>query len=186
MNTRIHNSNSSAFSLVEAAIVLGVVGLIIGGIWVAASAVNEGMRLSKTTTGMLTMANRARTLFDAKNIPSGNVTLTHSSVIGMGIVPSDWVKNSTSITDPWGGIVYFAINGGTFQISLFNLPQSRCINLINKIANTAANTLYQGVDRPLASISNVSTGAGTSTFPISLSSSICQATNGEIAFLFRL
>lgn len=35
-----------AFSLIEAAIVLGVVGLVIGGIWVAAAAVQETMRVN--------------------------------------------------------------------------------------------------------------------------------------------
>lgn len=38
----------SGFSLIEAAIVLGVVGLVIGGIWVAATAVQQKMALNQT------------------------------------------------------------------------------------------------------------------------------------------
>lgn len=37
-----------AFSLIEAAIVLALVGLVIGGIWAAASAVNQSNRINRT------------------------------------------------------------------------------------------------------------------------------------------
>lgn len=48
----ISNLGRRAFSLIEASIVLGVVGLIIGGIWVAAAAVNENMKWRQTEDGL--------------------------------------------------------------------------------------------------------------------------------------
>lgn len=41
------------FNLIEAAIVLGVVGLVIGGIWVAAAAVQSNLREADASKGLL-------------------------------------------------------------------------------------------------------------------------------------
>ena len=51
------------FSLVEAAIVLGVVGLVIGGIWLAASAVQQNMRINRTVSGIAIIAQNYKNLF---------------------------------------------------------------------------------------------------------------------------
>lgn len=51
-----------AFSLIESAIVLGVVGLVIGGIWVAAAAVSENMKVSKTVAALMTIMENTRRL----------------------------------------------------------------------------------------------------------------------------
>jgi type II secretory pathway pseudopilin PulG len=40
-------SFKKAFSLIEAAIVLGIIGLVIGGIWIAAASVQENNRVSR-------------------------------------------------------------------------------------------------------------------------------------------
>ncbi len=55
------------FNLVEAAIVLGVVGLVIGGIWVAANSINEKILIKDANTVMLTafhVTNKYRREFD--------------------------------------------------------------------------------------------------------------------------
>ncbi|MGQ3505077.1 type II secretion system protein, partial [Enterococcus faecalis] len=41
------------FTLTEIAIVLGIIGLILGAIWVAAGAVYSNLRVSKATTQLL-------------------------------------------------------------------------------------------------------------------------------------
>ncbi len=41
------------FNLVEAAIVLGVVGLVIGGIWTGAASVKQNHWISETSKGVL-------------------------------------------------------------------------------------------------------------------------------------
>lgn len=50
------------FNLIEAAIVLGVVGLVIGGIWVAASVVNENLKINKTVEGIVLGSQNALNL----------------------------------------------------------------------------------------------------------------------------
>lgn len=55
------------FNLVEAAIVLGVVGLVIGGIWVAAAEVQKNRKLSVAATSIGQAVEAIRSVF--KNMP---------------------------------------------------------------------------------------------------------------------
>ena len=48
------------FSLIESAIVLGVVGLVIGGIWLGDSTINENIRINQTIQGTGIMVNNIR------------------------------------------------------------------------------------------------------------------------------
>jgi len=54
---RLHRPKA-AFSLIEAAIVLGLVGLVIGGIWAASTAVSANHRQSKILTSLLDISQR--------------------------------------------------------------------------------------------------------------------------------
>src|SRR5580700_11353983 len=51
------------FTLTEIAIVLGIIGLILGALWVAAAAVYTNLRTSKTTTQLLTITQNLRALY---------------------------------------------------------------------------------------------------------------------------
>src|ERR1700733_12022724 len=51
------------FTLTEIAIVLGIIGLILGAIWVAAAAVYTNMRTSKTTTELLDIVQNVRAMY---------------------------------------------------------------------------------------------------------------------------
>src|SRR5271168_1816583 len=51
------------FTLTEIAIVLGIIGLILGAIWVAAAAVYNNLRTSRATTELLTIAQNVRATY---------------------------------------------------------------------------------------------------------------------------
>ena len=48
------------FTLTELALVLSIVGLVLGGVWVAASALYENMRLNKASTHLITIVQNIR------------------------------------------------------------------------------------------------------------------------------
>lgn len=56
-----HNQKKG-FNLIEAAIVLGVVGLVVGGIWVGAAAVSENWKVSQTVKATLSIIEGVRNL----------------------------------------------------------------------------------------------------------------------------
>ncbi len=66
-----------AFSLIEAAIVLGVVGLVIGGIWYSAAAVYENYKVNKTVEGVIIGGENLRNLIPMASVTSNNwITIT--------------------------------------------------------------------------------------------------------------
>src|SRR5271170_6840773 len=58
-----HEKEERGFTLTEIAIVLGIIGLILGAIWVAAAAVYTNMRTSKTTTELLDIVQNMRAMY---------------------------------------------------------------------------------------------------------------------------
>jgi type II secretory pathway pseudopilin PulG len=83
------------FNLIEAAIVLGVIGLVIGGIWVAAQAVNRELRMKGAAEDVLLIARNAVALFprgaypaSPPPTPSQNVV---SASLNAGVIPSGYV-----------------------------------------------------------------------------------------------
>ena len=63
MTHRTTPRRQRGFNLVEAAIVLGVVGLVIGGIWTAAAAVNRNMKLNDLTQAISIMHNNLSAVY---------------------------------------------------------------------------------------------------------------------------
>lgn len=71
------------FSLVEAALVLGVIGLVIGGIWVAADSVRQNQRINETANDILQISSAARKLLPYYSYPTTNPTNTDITQIAL-------------------------------------------------------------------------------------------------------
>lgn len=91
-----------AFSLIEAAIVLGVVGLVIGGIWIAASEISTRLKVNAS----ILLVRQTLAELD-KHFPRSNMltssTYLDSFLISAGAVPADRITNSSYINHPFGG-----------------------------------------------------------------------------------
>ena len=132
------------FNLIEAAIVLGVVGAIIGGIWVAASAVYENYKVNKTISDTITIIENLKKSFsisDGYRIPS-NTDVT-SAFLSMGGFPKDWSKNN-SPKNPFGGNVKVQILNDTdwprARVFYYGIPKSACIKLTVNISSLGSMT----------------------------------------------
>ncbi len=78
----------SAFSLIESAIILGILGLVIGGIWLAAAQVREQNRVTTVANAIL-FAAQSRGLYPRESYPttpSTGVNVTQTSVRA-GLLP---------------------------------------------------------------------------------------------------
>lgn len=149
------NCRAPGFSLIEAAIVLGIVGLVIGGIWVAASAVNEKFQTNQTIRNILLTCTNAQRIYPARKMPASTfgTTITQTS-IRSGIFPSDW--SNGRYLDEWHvyvqGKLYISgtaiLDGtsyptpspaaGTYTFSLAGMSKQRCINLFRPLAAEAS------------------------------------------------
>lgn len=102
---------TAGFNLVEAAIVLGIVGLVIGGIWAAYSQVTLNRQTSKLQQDILQINNGLWNLF--KNIPMPAGTSLGAAAASGGILPGDWKWNG--IDSPLGA-VFTSENGIEWQM----------------------------------------------------------------------
>lgn len=130
-------SYKKAFSLIEAAIVLGIIGLVIGGIWVAASAVSDGLKMSKLKEQTLTLYHKAAPLFRGDfGYMNTNVTSTFSTG---GLAPSEMITGSTLI-DPWGkDVTIFVTSSSTqqrFGIQLNGHSVAECTYIVKRALST--------------------------------------------------
>ena len=81
-------TEQKAFSLIEAAIVLGIVGLVVSGIWVAAAELNFRMKQKSFNDGLLYIYTQTQALFP-RDFPCG-LTYFTTRADAMGIRPKDW------------------------------------------------------------------------------------------------
>lgn len=85
-----------AFSLVEAAIVLGVIGLVIGGVWAAYAANREKMDVDNTYNAIQTLTNNLRNLpehFYLTDQELINWATGQGPALNMGIIPAEFVRD---------------------------------------------------------------------------------------------
>ena len=180
-----HPVLSRAFSLIEAAIVLGVVGLIIGGIWVAAAELSERHKINETVKNIGTIANNIRSLY--VGMPNPTVTTNIGiPLISSGAIPAEMVQNS-AIVNAWGGAVSITImiSPDSLRFMLYNIPISVCSKLVMAmISNPDPNTGYapQGMMRAMVDTNNVVPGS-----PLSTVSNYCILnTGGVVRFYYTL
>lgn len=84
-----------AFTLIEAAIVLGVVAIVIGGIWGAASALNESKKVSDTVKGILAICSAANSLLPRSMAPTTSTDVT-ATLIRATQIPDNWSYNNST------------------------------------------------------------------------------------------
>jgi len=135
---------NDAFSLVEMAIVIGVMGVIAGGIWSVGSEVRQTSRLNETKndTGML--VDGVRSAYAAMPNIQGTSDTTIPIILQSQSVPSGIVNGSTSpcngvtfnyLSTRWGG---GADTCGTLHICAWSLGYNANCN-IPTVATGAQN-----------------------------------------------
>ncbi len=186
----IQKKRAGGFTLTEAAIVLGIVGLILGAIWVAAGAVYENLRVSTTSNQLLQIAQSIRAMHATQNVVDANIDAL--LVARAGGMPSDMITRDsngavTAVRDVWGGDVSIAattynVTNDSFSVTFTEVPQSACSNLLMRNTGTGRDTGLIGAGN------SVST---TTSFPLVLSSAVaaCSSTaaaGNTVVFTFRL
>jgi len=148
------------FSLVEAAIVLGIVGLVIGGIWVAASSVAANVKSNEATVMLNTIINNVYNMYKGMPTPSSNTSLD-AALVAAGAVPANLVNAAgNDIVNPWGGDVNVNIIANSppkyLRVWMYSVPRGKaCIDLSASIikaysplrngGNTSPNLMYLSI-----------------------------------------
>lgn len=132
--------NRRGFNLVEAAIVLGVVGLVIGGIWVVASSVSTKRGINAFASDALQLFYNVQRMYPS---PSTDYFWASDSQGGVAatVVPGSWTQDAA--TNMWQepGFGYrpdFGVFADERRLELYVygpppngtvIPKANCINL---------------------------------------------------------
>ncbi len=127
------------FNLIEAAIVLGVVGLVIGGIWVAAAAVSSTLKINETIKGNLSTVRCIQRLISSADSSSIGAVAIEQTVRDAGCFPANWKASGTGVESPLGGpiTVFNFAPDGYFYLQYDGLTKSDCTNLVFKMTALA-------------------------------------------------
>ena len=88
-----HGDNRRGFNLIEAAIVLGVVGLVVAGIWEAAAWVKRSQTINNTAASAVYISGAARRVFDRYSYPTSGKTYPIETAIAAGVFPTDFTHD---------------------------------------------------------------------------------------------
>lgn len=187
-NARVTNGRRG-FNLIEAAIVLGIVGLVIGGIWIAAAAIAQRNLDNRITTGLFTAITNIQNAIPSQ-VPAGSIQSTDGSThvaVDMQIFPNDWV-NGNKIVAPNGASISagvsntnLCVGGGSRSgyITLSTMSEASCINVGKKLLPFVSG-LWMGNSTTGSSASN----ADRSTWSLSWLNQMCVASH--VCFSFPL
>lgn len=139
-NSRI-KSCAVGFTLTEIAIVLGIIGLILGAIWVAAAAVYNNMRVGTASTELLQITQAVRAMYATSSTVDpgadmpGNPTYLHAGVFPTSALNTAVPSTATAAYNPWNGNIYisratFNIANDSFAIAFDAIPSNACITLL--------------------------------------------------------
>lgn len=134
--SRINKAGRRGFNLIEAAIVLGVIGLVIGGIWVAAAAVQANLRKADASKGLIQIVQNVRNLYYGQS-PTGtaDVAIT-TELINARAIPGDFISG-TLARNPFNGSVVVNLDPVNSEIDIVYqaVPRDACIDLTSKNTN---------------------------------------------------
>ncbi len=141
MTHRTTPRRQRGFNLVEAAIVLGVVGLVIGGIWTAAAAVNRNMKLNDLTQAISIMHNNLSAVYQS-NRPANNTYTIIEGPLLREVTPRNLSITTSSdayVNEPMGGTLGVNVSDGfmVFRLAADNFTPY-CIEVANKL-----NTVFR-------------------------------------------
>jgi len=128
------------FTLTEMAIVLGIIGIILGAIWAAAAQVYENNRTKMAVSEILTIVNNWRSVYANQRMDTGGAWLVmNTASIQNKFVPDEMLIPGTfNLSNPWNP--YASVNIYTYdawnviRVDYNGLSQSACVRLASAIS----------------------------------------------------
>ena len=191
------------FNLVEVAFVLGVVALVVGGIWAGYNSVSEARKTTKTVTNILSMVENTRALIGHSIFTTDNQTinLNLSMLVNSKIAPPDIPQAGGRLQHEWGGTIKVDMtngpagatmcnNVGRVRIFLNDLPEASCRTLIARFTALAGknsnNLCTTYISNTADTVSTSLWSANSDSFPVLPTTPYCSAGAPALILTFPL
>lgn len=185
------------FSLLEAAIVLGVVGVITAGLMTLMSSTNSAANASRTIQQIDLTVKSVRNYFITRALPStatdASTNYTSAVMRAAGVFPEDTcpancVSGSvTNVFNAYNGTITFSLpttatipDANRFKLVLTNIAKYGCVQLGLTFGNDAVNRGLYSFD---------ANGTAYTTFPITLANlntACSSATANTVTLIFYI
>jgi type II secretory pathway pseudopilin PulG len=177
MNRARRFSNQKGYNLIEAAIVLGIAGLVVGAIFAAWGAVTSQNKMRRAQDQITVIVNQIRSTYGNRNTldNTSDGTAFTGALLSAGLLPDSWTtSNSSVIGNPYGGNILVTpdsvSSGGSkdaMSIALSGLGQADCYKL-------ASNMVGSGRSQGLYKVN--STAVNNTTKFTDVKSGVCTST----------
>lgn len=142
------------FTLTEMAIVLGIVGIILGAIWTAGASVYRNQRVSKAQQQITMLAANIKAHYSTRNDFNnyGSGYDLQPELLSAGVIPSD-LGNATSavLTTGIGGTLKIYTYGPAGRVRYFNIHLTQ----IEKDSECIALLIRTAGDNPISGLAEV-------------------------------
>lgn len=138
-------TNARGFTLTETAIVLGIIGIVLAGVWMAASSVDQKRKVQDANDIVLETSANVRSALEGR----GDVVLATDveTQVQMGLFPrSVFDSEADDVFNPWGGTYRLVTTAGAlygFSV-VVNMPtdlsdgnaREACVSLFTRLKPT--------------------------------------------------
>lgn len=211
MTIRRRRAANKGFNLIEAAIVLGIVGLVVGGIWVAATSVYANLRAKTATDQLLKVAQGVRSIYATSANMANTAGDVTSDMAKANVLPGDNLTGlpsaatAANTVNPWNGNLgviasdaagaLLATNATNFGVVFTNVPSAACVDFVLRNAGSSHDTgmiFVEGGATGVASTLPTTTVTGLTVgnaITLTQAQTICDSTGGtvrKVAFVFSL
>jgi prepilin-type N-terminal cleavage/methylation domain-containing protein len=188
------------FTLTEIAIVLGIIGMVLGAIWVAASGAYNSHRATKANGELMSIVQNVRGFYQTSTTvdTSGNADMAlsptdamHYTYIQAHVFPNDMVTaDNKAAYDPWNGGVAIAearINnsGDGFYVYFDLLPPAGCAAMLLANTGNAQDSSLQAIGVGPSGRAPIVTYTSL-PIPASVAQAMCNNPTNTVGFEFRL
>jgi len=146
----VKSTARKAFSLIEAAIVLGVIGLVIGGIWAAAASFSLSYKINQTYAGLLIAVQEYRKTYSSTSADQLLATQGHYYVdmLAFTNVPN-YTEGGGYWRNPFGHTMDVQISHNAYYdadqigIAFYDVTYDDCMKLLSRLKSAAiVNELF--------------------------------------------
>jgi prepilin-type N-terminal cleavage/methylation domain-containing protein len=174
------------FTLTEIAMVLSVMGIILGGIWAVAGAVYDNNHIKTATQQFMTISANWKSAFSSRRVDIADNTNITTMSINNNFLPADMITSPTTAVNPWNGgvnILSSQTDNGII-ISYSGLNQSACVRLANALSNTSI--IWQEINTNSQYTPGSITGGGNTLWSLSTIAGYCNGDSNSVSVMYPM